>query len=147
MEELRSGILQYLLVTAAIAICAGLVSSATSPHLSVDEARFSQEGYTIIMSVVLVVAATAFVLFIKDNKFQQLIQIYRQERSSVIRGRDGHNYVVPSQDLVVGDIVCLSEGQRVPADCLLIEGYSMVVDETKIAENPKRILSKATLTE
>ena len=64
----------------------------------------------------------------------------------MLRGRDGHTFVVPSQDLVVGDVICIEEGQRVPADCLLLEAYSLVIDETKIAENPHRIIPKRPLT-
>ncbi len=132
-------------MTALIAILAGLFSQAAAADLTVDEQRFTQEGYTIIMSVLLVVSATAALLYIKDHKFQQLVQIYREEKSSVLRGRDGYTFVVPSQDLVVGDVVCLEEGQRVPADCLLLEAYSLVVDETKVAENPHRIIPKRPL--
>ena len=51
------------------------------------------------------------------------------EQVQVVRGQYGlaHNSFV--SDLVVGDIVLLAAGDRVPADCLLIEEMDMWVDE------------------
>ena len=69
IEELKQGTMQYLLITAAIAILAGITSNLFAADLTVDEQRFTLEGYTIIMSVVLVVSATAGLLYIKDYKF------------------------------------------------------------------------------
>ena len=37
---------------------------------------------------------------------------------------------VPIRDLVVGDLIRVNQGDRVPADCILVEETSIVVDET-----------------
>ena len=40
----------------------------------------------------------------------------------------GTTQTVYSRDIVVGDIVLLNEGDRVPADCMLIQEMDMKVD-------------------
>ena len=42
--------------------------------------------------------------------------------------RDGSQMTCLSEDLVVGDIIQLCEGDKIPADCLLING-NIEVDE------------------
>ena len=44
--------------------------------------------------------------------------------------RDGHIKRIPSENLVLGDIVILEEGDKVPADLILIESYDLRVDES-----------------
>lgn len=39
------------------------------------------------------------------------------------------------RDLVVGDLIQINQGDRVPADCLLIEEHFMFVDETLYDKN------------
>lgn len=37
---------------------------------------------------------------------------------------------IPVRELVVGDIIDIQQGDRIPADCLLVEEMSIVIDET-----------------
>ena len=46
--------------------------------------------------------------------------------------RDGTLRRIPSEKLVLGDIVILEEGDKVPADILLIESYDLRVDESSL---------------
>jgi len=48
---------------------------------------------------------------------------------TVLRGQYGSVKSIPIKELVVGDIVELLPGDRVPADCLLIEEMNMTVDQ------------------
>ena len=47
---------------------------------------------------------------------------------TVYRGAFGTVTSIPVRDLVVGDIVDVNQGDRVPADCILIEEMNIVVD-------------------
>ena len=46
--------------------------------------------------------------------------------------REGKERMVPTRDLVPGDIILLEEGARVPADARLIETVSLKVDEAPL---------------
>ena len=52
-----------------------------------------------------------------------------KEKVTVLRGQYGTSQTVYVKDLVVGDIILLNAGDRVPADCLLIEEMDMRVDQ------------------
>jgi magnesium-transporting ATPase (P-type) len=48
----------------------------------------------------------------------------------VFRGNYGTTISVPIKKLVVGDIIDLNQGDRVPADCILIEEMNITVDQS-----------------
>jgi P-type E1-E2 ATPase len=52
-----------------------------------------------------------------------------KQRVTVYRGQYGAVKSIHIGGLVVGDIIDLSAGDRVPADCVLIEEMNMTVDE------------------
>lgn len=50
-------------------------------------------------------------------------------------------------DLVVGDIIILETGARVPADCLLVEGQDLSIDESFYNQNEIRAVKKKVASE
>jgi Ca2+-transporting ATPase len=60
--------------------------------------------------------------------------------------RDGKEIIIPNEELTVGDIVLLEEGDVIPADCRIIECNSLTCDESaltgesaSVEKNEKRI--------
>ena len=53
-----------------------------------------------------------------------------QARAQVLR--DGHEAAVPHDDVVPGDVVVLSAGATIPADCLILESTDLFVDEASL---------------
>ena len=53
----------------------------------------------------------------------------KEETVTVIRGKFGATQSISIWDLVVGDIVLLSSGTRVPADCIVIESSDLFITE------------------
>ena len=49
---------------------------------------------------------------------------------TVYRGAYGTCLSIKIRDLVVGDIVSIQQGDRVPADCILIEDMNVTVDQS-----------------
>lgn len=67
---------------------------------------------------------------IQENRTKNIIENlkhYIKTESVVLR--DGTKIVVDDKDLVVGDIVFLQEGQRVPADARILISNNLTVDE------------------
>lgn len=54
---------------------------------------------------------------------------------TVYRGAFGTAYSIPIRDLVVGDIVQIQQGDRVPADCVILQELNLVVDESIYGNN------------
>lgn len=77
-------------------------------------------------------------------------ELGRTESRQVTVIRDGEATVVDAAELVPGDIVRLEAGEGVPADCRILEGTGLEVDESKltgesgtVAKSPKPSLAAA----
>lgn len=66
---------------------------------------------------------------------------YIQTSSVVIR--DGIKETIPDTELVVGDLVILSEGQRVPADMRIIESHGLQIDQAVLTGESKPVRKKS----
>lgn len=80
--------------------------------------------------------------FGKESQFKNLHKQIQAEQAKVIRGQYGVSNTIPVKDLVVGDIVLLQQGDRVPADCMLIQEMDMQVDETEFYPERKEWATK-----
>ena len=65
----------------------------------------------------------------KNKEFLLLQEEIKNDKVNVLRGAMGISQTVYCKDVVVGDVVLLSEGDRVPADCMLIAEMDMKVDQ------------------
>lgn len=68
--------------------------------------------------------------WIKERQFLQLKDEINNQYVTVYRGAFGTVQSIPVRDLVVGDIVDINQGDRVPADCILIEEMNITVDQS-----------------
>jgi magnesium-transporting ATPase (P-type) len=67
----------------------------------------------------------------------------RNEEVNVIRGQYGLSMTQKVHDVVVGDVIIIEQGMRIPADCILFEGIDVTVDETIYHENRETIIKKS----
>jgi len=84
----------------------------------------------IIMAVVLINAILGVFQESKAEKAIEALQAMSKAQSKVIR--DGHQISIPSEDLVVGDVIVLEAGDAVPADARIIECASMKIEEAAL---------------
>lgn len=68
--------------------------------------------------------------WIKERQFLRLRDEINNQTVTVYRGAYGTVTQIPVRDIVVGDIVHLNEGDRVPADCIILNEMKMKVDES-----------------
>lgn len=77
------------------------------------------------------VFAIASIQLYQNSKTEKALEALRNLSSpncQVIR--DGEHVIVPSRELVVGDIVLVAEGDRVPADARLLDGQNIMSNES-----------------
>ncbi|MBO5907845.1 MAG: cation-translocating P-type ATPase [Clostridia bacterium] len=84
----------------------------------------------IILAVVLINAVLGVLQESKAEKAIEALQEMSKAQSKVIR--DGKQISVPSEELVVGDIIVLEAGDSVPADARIIECASMKIEEAAL---------------
>ena len=87
------------------------------------------EGVAILVVIVL----NALIGFGTEWKAARALESLRTQAVPVARvRRDGNEAEVPARELVPGDLVLLSAGDRVPADARVTESVEMQVDESSL---------------
>ena len=85
------------------------------------------EGLMLMSFVVLVIGITVY----QEQKTERALEALRNlssPRALVIR--DGEHKRIPGREVVCGDMLILSEGDRVPADGILLLSNNVLVDES-----------------
>jgi Ca2+-transporting ATPase len=59
------------------------------------------------------------------------LSLLAEPKAAVIR--DGRAKEIPSDQVVAGDVLVLQAGRRVPADCRLLQAFSLSVDESNLS--------------
>ena len=125
---------------------------------------FLSQFLDILIGLLLIAAAAAFavgdvidagviILAVMLNVIMGFIQEYRSRKAmeslksliskTAIVRRDNKTQEIPSQDLTVGDIVILDEGDKVPADLKLIEANRLTCDESLLTGESQAISKEA----
>lgn len=81
-----------------------------------------------MLTVVICIIIGSWNNYAKEKQFQKLMEV-REERE-VIAIRDGRDVAISVHSLLVGDILKINAGDLIPADCILISGSKLLVDES-----------------
>jgi magnesium-transporting ATPase (P-type) len=117
--------IQILLVFATVSL---VVSIFTKSENGANSKKWL-EAISIYFAVLFAAMVQTFCDWGKEKQFLRLQNEIQNEKVTVLRGQYGTSQTVLSKDLVVGDIVLLNQGDRVPADCILVQEMDMHVDQ------------------
>lgn len=95
------------------------------------------EGTSIWIAVTIIVAVTAGNNYVKEKQFQKLVSKATEDYIAVFRGGEGLTKTVINYELLVGDIIKIETGMRIPCDCILIEGTDIACDESAMTGEPE----------
>ena len=118
-----------------------LVALLLSVSLSIYEYYWLHSGVSVLFEplgiFVAIVLATlvGFLVEVNANKKFRLLN-QTDDHAMVKVMRSGHITHVPRCDVVVGDIVILETGEKVPADGIVIESFTLTVDESSFTGEP-----------
>jgi len=101
-------------------------------------------AYTILGVIVIVIS----VGFFQEYKAERAIKALKQilVPSSIVI-RDGKEVEIPSKDIVPDDVIVLRAGEKVPADCLVLEEKELQIDESILTGESQAIIKFATKNE
>ncbi len=94
-----------------------------------------------LLGFVLVVVAITYVQKRRSERSLEALRDLSSPRALVVR--DGQPIRIAGRELVVGDMVLLAEGDRVPADLHLIEASALSVDESLLTGESAPVLKQA----
>lgn len=121
LRQLKKNFITYLLFVAAI-LCFFVGKSIT--------------GYAIFGVIIVVTLAG----FFQEYKAEKAIKALKQMILSIsIVIRDGKEIEIPSQKIVPGDIVILRTGEKISADCLILEEKELRVNESVLTGESQEI--------
>jgi P-type Ca2+ transporter type 2C len=99
----------------------------------------------VIAFVVLINTTVGVVQEVRADRSMTALQALAAPHVRVVR--DGVEVALPSADIVVGDVVVLSEGDIVPADGVVIEQHSVLVDESAMTGESVPVGKRGTRAE
>ena len=101
--------------------------------VSLVTAVINGEGFADVIIIMTVVVINSILGVYQENKAEKAIEALAEmsaAQSKVIR--DGIMKVIPSEELVPGDVVELEAGDQIPADGRLIESHSLKIEEAAL---------------
>ena len=107
-----------------------LVAAVISAAVGMAQGEADYADVVIILFVVVVNAVLGVVQESKAEEALAALQEMSAAQSKVVR--DGRVVIVPSAELVVGDVVLLEAGDSVPADCRVLESAMMKIEESAL---------------
>ena len=114
------------------------------------------EGIAIVLVVVVVVMVSSLIDYSKEKKFRELNSV--KDNYDVKCVRNGKMIALPVSDIMVGDVIELSTGDKIPADGLFVSSLCKIktnesamtgepIDITKNAQKDPFFLSGTTVSE
>ena len=113
-----------------ILLVAAAISAGVEIYNGLNHGFEFPADVVIILAVVLINAILGVFQESKAEKAIEALQEMSKAQSKVIR--DGKQISIPSEDLVVGDIIVLEAGDAVPADARIFECASMKIEEAAL---------------
>ncbi|MEM3405780.1 MAG: cation-transporting P-type ATPase [Candidatus Pacearchaeota archaeon] len=121
LRQLINNYIIYLLLVAAI------LSFIVNKNIT---------AYTIIF-IIFLITLTGFFQEFKAEKAIKSLKSILMPVSIVVR--DGKEKEIPSREIVPQDILILRSGEKVPADCIILEEKNLYVDESILTGESKEI--------
>ena len=101
-----------------------LLIGASTIYLVLGDVR---EALVLFASVFVVMAIT----FYQERKTERALEALRELANPHTQAlRDGEWRLIPGREIVVGDVILVKEGDRVPADAALLSAGTVMADES-----------------
>jgi len=129
-EPLKDGIIKRFFKSLMDPMIIMLLAAAA---ISAITAIASNESFTDVFIILFVVIINTILGLVQESKAENAIDSLMEmtkATSKVIR--DGVVQNIKSEELVIGDVIVLEAGDAVPADCRILEAFSMKVEEAAL---------------
>ena len=124
IHSLADPMIIMLLVAALIQAVVAVVEAGGKPTLT---------DFADVLVILIVVVINTIMSLVQESKAEAAMDALMQMTAATSKVlRDGEVVVIKSEDIAVGDVVLLEAGDAVPADCRILESYSMKVEEAAL---------------
>eukprot|EP00095_Tigriopus_kingsejongensis_P006796 snap_masked-scaffold1064_size65302-processed-gene-0.1 protein:Tk06796 transcript:snap_masked-scaffold1064_size65302-processed-gene-0.1-mRNA-1 annotation:"sodium potassium-transporting atpase subunit alpha-like isoform x2" len=119
---------------ASILLWIGVLLSFANYSIEVGKQEYAPvENVILGVALLIVILITGILSFIQETKSVSLLrhrEALMPDLTKVIR--EGEEHDVASDELVLGDIILLHSGERIPADCRVLESNNYMVDNSRL---------------
>lgn len=130
LGKFKDSIIQILLIALALSIGVAVYQYVTTD----DGVSVLLEPLGIFIAIMLATCVGFAFELSANKKFDILNQVNDEETVKVIR--DGNVTLIQRREIVVGDIVLIETGDEVPADGVLLDAFSLQVNESDLTGEP-----------
>lgn len=83
------------------------------------------------VTILIIIVMNAILGFIQEYKTEKSLEALKELAAPTAKVvRDGNIKVINAEELVVGDLIVLESGDRIPADCMMVEDSNFMTDES-----------------
>ena len=112
-------------------LVAATISTFTTIYQNV--VNNANESYADLFIILFVVVVNTILSVIQEDKAEEAIGALKEMTAATSKVlRDGKQVIVKSEDLTIGDVLVFEAGDAIPADCRILESYSMKVEEAAL---------------
>lgn len=135
-EQESDGLLKLFLSQFADALIFLLIIAAIISYLI--------GNYLDAVVIVIVVIINSIIGFIQEYRAENAMHELKSlvSKEAHVR-REGKTKIIPAEKLTIGDIVLIEEGNKVPADLLLVESYDLTIDESLLTGESEEVRKNA----
>ena len=100
--------------------------------------------YVDAIAIMFIVLVNGFIGYFPENKAEKSMEKLRELSSPMANVlRDGRWEKIPSKDVVVGDVVRIKSGDRIPADIRVVKSSSMETEESALTGESLPVMKHA----
>ena len=143
LDQFKDFLIIILLLAAIISFVIGGIELLFFRDPTVPLGLADLESIIDTFAILAIVLAAAVLGFIQEFRAEKAIEALKQmaaPSSSVIR--DGKEVEIPARELVPGDVVILREGDKIPADIRLTEGFNVKSNEAALTGESVPVVKK-----
>jgi Ca2+-transporting ATPase len=119
-----------------------LAVAAVSAVVAFVEQKFPKDA----IAIVLIVGLNGLLGYLQESKAQQALLALRNMAQPMVQvRRDGQWQRISSEELVLGDLMRLEAGDRIPADARLLEVADLGVREAALTGEAEAVFKQASL--
>ncbi|TET90974.1 MAG: HAD family hydrolase [Methanomassiliicoccales archaeon] len=126
-SPLRIFLAQFTNFLVIILLFAAAISAAIGFHQGTVEELYDA---VVIMIIVIFNAVFGFIQEYKAEKSLEALKAMAAPQATVIR--EGETLIIPTRELVPGDVILLNPGTKVAADCRLMEAGDLRINEASL---------------
>nr|WP_207736258.1 calcium-translocating P-type ATPase, PMCA-type [Clostridium tyrobutyricum] len=83
------------------------------------------------VTIIIIIVMNSVLGFIQEFKTEKSLEALKNMASPTSKViRNGKLKIVNAQDLVVGDLIVIESGDKIPADCMITESSNLMIDES-----------------